>query len=194
MLNTHDMFKSIFRQVSDYADLEDKFSEWAVDIYALLEKNKKIVVGNSSEDKGRFIYAVTLAWIVGEFGKFAFGDYPNEDAEINLTSLELSYDDLEGYLEAEMAPEHHNKLRAGNYVGVQDDLLTAIFKYKKEIHRALSEIYKAEGKKDPNLHIHELILKLFVEKNEDKENVLPSSYSDSNEMGAYLYVQQGFAY
>lgn len=195
------LFLCVFEQMLDYSDgaLIEKCSRWGLDTYEFLEKNKRILCMADTCDESVFIYAVSTAVIVGEFGNRAFGDHNLFDEhEFDLTLLDLHFDDIKGYMDGypDIEQTHFKKLSIGNYVNF-DDLRETVLEYTQEIHKDLIEIYKLPGQPDSTLPTHaiyESLINIFEEQDVETKEVLTPSMSTSNELSAYSYVGQGFQY
>lgn len=192
------IFRVVFEQMLDYGDsaLIGRCAKWGLDTYELLEKNNWTLGTMDTHDESVFIYAVSTAFIVGKFGKFAFNDYFSEETEFDLTLLELHFDDIRGYLDGyhDVEQTHFEKLNAGNYVNL-DDFRGTVSEYQEEIYKGLMEIYKLQGRSDPTLATHaiyESLMNIFEEQDTETKEVIAPSMSASNELAAYSYVDQGF--
>jgi len=179
--------------VLDYAesDIINDSIKWGTSVYALLKKYGKITVDSSLEDKGRLIYVVTLARIIGEFGKHAFGDHLSDELEIDIASLDLNFNDVEPYLDKEISPKRREELRFNNCVDLQD-IWTTMWKYKKEIHRALMAIYTAKEERCPEYVIYESLLNIFKQKDKETGEMFLPYHNSLQKMKAYLYIDEGF--
>lgn len=188
------LFQYVFRQVLDYADdgLVEKCAKWGLDTLKLLEQNGRVLTASDGERGNDFIYAVTTALIVGEFGNFCFNDNSSDEAEIDLGDIGLEFGDIEPYINEDTASERREELRQGNCVNIQD-LWSAIGEWKREIRQSLTLTYKDKGK-DPNYAIFASLMEIFeVEDEETKEIIAP--YANSwGESAAYQYICEGFQY
>lgn len=195
------LFQGVFEQMLDYGDsaLLERCAKWGLNIYELLEKNKRILSTMDTHDESVFIYAAGTAVIVGEFGNRAFGDHNLFDGhELDLASLELPLDDIRGYMDGypDIEQTHFEKLSSGNYVNL-DDIKGTVLEYQEEIYKGLMEIYKLQGQTDSadaTRLIYESLINIFEEQDTETKEVLTPSMSASNELSAYSYVEQGFQY
>lgn len=194
-MNKEQLFQHVFQEVLDYADDEliKKCTKWGLDTLEALEQNGLVLMASDGERGNDFIYAVTTALIVGEFGKFCFNDYFSDEAEIDLGDLGLEFEDIEPYINEDTPSERREELRQGNYVNMQD-LWVTIQEWKKETHNSLVTIYTGRGEKEPNDAIFASLVEIFeVEDEETKEIIAP--YANSwGEATAYQYVCDGFQY
>ncbi len=187
------IFRAVFARTLDYADGDfiKHCAKWGLDTYDLLNQHERILATADAGDEGHFIYAVTLARIVGEFGKLAFGDFFSDEAKILLHPLGLHFEDIECYLEEDMGTEHREELRHGNYVKAQD-VWSSMQELKTEIHRSLVVIYRDKEEKDPILVIFVSLMKIFEMSDEKTSETMTPDVSTSRETAAYAYVDQWF--
>lgn len=190
-----ELFTIVYRFVLDYADdkVVERCAEWGLKTFELLEQNKLIITASDNERGTDFIYAVTTAMIVGEFGNFCFDDNCSDESEVDLGDVGLELEDVKEYLNEDTDDERREELRRINYVNIQD-LWTAIVEWKKEIHKSLVKIYTDKGEEDPDYVILISLKEIFNVKDEDTGEVsAPYSYH-WQEIDAYQYVLNDFGY
>ena len=196
-MNEQELFKKVHNELLDYVntDLKNRCADWGLNIHELLKKNKRFLGTTDTHDEGVFIYAVSTAVIIGEFGKLAFGDYFPDEHQFDLDLLGLKFNDVEGYLDdyPDIDPIHLEELRIGNYVNM-DDIRGTIFEYNREIHKALIEIYKEQTEEDPDHHIFTSLLRIYeeIETNDGDTQYYIPSMTNTQKMEAYAYVSNGF--
>lgn len=156
-----EFYKEIYLQVLDYTD--EKFiyecAKWGIDAESKTTKNNLSDKLSKKEKTLSFIYALTTATIAGEFGKISFNDYLPEEAEIDLSDLEMNFKDIKPFLNKGMSKSRMNLLESKNFVRV-DDLWDAVCECKVVIHKSLFEIYGKENK-EPDVIIYQSLLELF---------------------------------
>ena len=179
----------------DYADSTfiEKCAKWGLDTLETLEKNGRVLVAGGGERGNDFIYAITTAYIVGEFGKLSFNDHFSEETEIELGGLGLEFEDVEAYLDDDVPSERREELRKGNYVRLED-IWSTVQEWKEETYRALASIYTEKGVKEPILAIYASLVAVFEEKDQEIGEIVAPSTSPSQELVGYSYVSSGFRY
>ena len=188
-------FRGIFREILDYADNDviERCAKWDLNTFELLEQNKLIITSSDNERGTDFIYAVTTAMIVGEFGNFCFDDNCSDESEIDLADVGLEFQDIEAYINNDTDDERREELRRMNYVNIQD-LGSAIVEWKKEIHKSLVKIYTEKKEKDPDYSIFTSLKEIFEEEGEEADEIIAPYSNSGQEMDAYEYVVAGFQY
>lgn len=195
-MNERELFKKVHNELLDYVGtgLKNRCAGWGLNTYELLKKNKRLLGTTDTLDEGMFIYAVSTAVIVGEFGKFAFGDYFPDDHEFDLDLFGLVFEDIKGYLDGypDIDPIHLEKLCLGNYVKLED-IWGTMCEYKREMHKALTGIYKEQIKEDPDYYIFTSLLRIYeeIDTNDEDTRYIPSM-TNAQEIGAYTYVSNSF--
>ena len=164
------LYKQVYDQVLDYADAEflSRLVRWGWDTHKILKTSGRLIGTIDTQDNDSvFIYATSTAVIVGEFGRFAFGqgNYFPDGCEINLTSLGLELGDIKGYLNDH--PDIDQSTIGGTYrddfyIELQD-IWETIFEYNKDTHKTLYEYYKKQGKENPNFEIYRSLIAAFDE-------------------------------
>ena len=189
------LFFGVFNQMLDYSDnaFIEKCAKWGLDTLETLEKNGRVLVAGGGERGNDFIYAITTAYIVGEFGKLSFNDHFSEETEIELDGLGLEFEDVEAYLDDDVPSERREELRKGNYVRLED-IWSTVQEWKEETYRALASIYTEKGVKEPILAIYASLVEVFEEKDEETGEIVAPSTSPSQELAGYSYVSEGFHY
>lgn len=195
-MNEQELFKKVHNDLLGYVDtdLKNRCAGWGLNTYELLKRNNRLLGNTDTRDEGVFIYAVSTAVIVGEFGKIAFGDYFPDEHEFDLGLLGLEFDDVKGYLDdyPDINPIHLEELRRGNYVKLED-IWGTICGYKREIHKELIEIYKKQIKEDPNQYIFTSLLRIYEEIEMNDDDIQHRlSMTSAQETGAYTYVSNSF--
>ena len=162
------LYKQIYDQVLDYADAEfiSRLVRWGLNTHKLLKINGRLLETIDTQDNdSMFIYAASTAVIIGEFGRFAFGqgNYFPDGCEINLTSLDLELGDIKGYLNGypDIDPSTIGGMYRGDYYIDLQDIWETIFEYNKDTHKNLYEHYKKQGGKDPNFEIYRSLIVAF---------------------------------
>ena len=191
----HEFYNVIYRATLDYADNEiiEKCAKWGLDTFELLGQNKLIITASDNERGTDFIYAVTTAMIVGEFGNFCFDDNCSDESEIDLGDAGLEFDDVRVYINEDVNDERREELRRMNYANIQD-LGSAITEYKKEIHKSLVKIYTTNREKDPDYAIFTSLKEIFEEEGEEADEITAPYSNSGQEMDAYEYIRAGFQY
>lgn len=196
-MNKEQLFQRVFEDILDYSDgaFVEKCATWGLDILEILEKNGRVLVADGGERGNDFIYAVTTALIVGEFGKLAFNNYFSEEAEINFEQIGLEFGDIEAYIDDDTTTERREELRKGNYVRLED-IRSSVQEWKKETHRELVTVYTGNGEEEPVDAIYASLVVIFEQKDEETGEVAPpfSRHGFSSELKAYSYVNSGFQY
>lgn len=195
-MNRLKLFEQIYGEILDYSD-RDTISLCAkrgLDTFELLEKSGRSLLSTNTRDDSAFIYAVSTAVIVGQFGNIAFGDHNLfEEHEIDLAPLHLEVEDIKGYLDGypdTISVLRFETLRDSGHINMQD-IWETIFEYNKETHRGLCEFYKQQGKEDPNYEIYSSLVKIFETRDEDGEIIMPN-FASGGETGALAFVSIGF--
>ena len=149
-MNREQLFRNVFGQVLDYSDdaFIKKCSKWGLDTLETLERNRRVLVAMDGERGNDFIYAVTTAFIIGEFGRLAFNNRFSDEIEIDLKLVGLDFDDIEAYIDGDTTTERREELQNRNYVRLED-IWTAMQEWKQETHRALVTIYAKKGEMEP---------------------------------------------
>lgn len=186
-MNEYQLYKEIYRQMLDYADLDFVHScaKWGYNTQKKIESNGRAVSLLECDKNYPFFYAVSTALILCEFAKISFNDYFSEETEIELGLLGMDFnnDNMEIILNDDIEEERKELLLKNNVVGLQD-IWEFICDFKKEIYNGLVYSYEQEGIEYPNFKILVSMGDLF---NED-------SVEKFYKTGAYSYVEQGFQY
>lgn len=184
-MNKKKSFQCVFKQTLDNGDESfiKKCAKWGLDTLKTLEQNGRVVVAVGGEHGNNFIYAVTTAVIVGEFGFLAFNNYFLNEIEIDLERTGLVFDDVEIYIDDTVPNKRREELRKGNFVNLQD-IWSTVQEWKQEINHSLIDIYKRQDKWNPIDYIFTHIEDIFDQKDDRMDRRLSS----------YLYVEQGFQY
>lgn len=183
-MNKKQLFQYVFKQILDYgsASFIKRCAKWGLDTLEMLEQNERVVVVNG-ERGNDFIYAVTTAVIVGEFGRLAFNNHFLNEIEIDLEQTGLVFDDVEIYMDDTVPNKRWKELRKGNFVNLQD-IWSVVQEWKQEVHHSLVDIYKRQNNFNPTDHIFIYIEAIFDQEDDRMDKRLPS----------YSYVEQGFQY
>ena len=191
----HEFYNVIYRATLDYADdkVIERCAKWGLDTFELLKQHKLIITASDNERGTDFMYAVTTAMIVGEFGNFCFDDNCSDESEIDLGDVELELDDVKEYLNEDTDDERREELRRMNYVNIQD-IWMAIQKRKREIHKSLVKIYTEKKEEDPDYAIFTSLVEIFEEKGEEVDEIIAPYSNSGQEMDAYEYIRAGFQY
>lgn len=194
-MNKEQLFQSVFGMILDYGGsaLIEKCAKWGLDTLEMLEKNERVFIAGGGERGNDFIYAVTTAFIVGEFGKISFNDHFSEETEIELGGLGLEFEDVEAYLDDDVPSERLEELRKGNYVRL-DDIRSAVQEWKKETHGEMVTFNTKKGEKEPIDAIYGSLVAIFEQKDEETGGVFSPTTSPSQELAGYSYVRSGFQY
>lgn len=184
-MNKKQLFQCVFKQILDYGDESfiKRCAKWGLDTLEILKQNGRVVVAVNGEHGNDFIYAITTAFIIGQFGRIAFNDYFSDEAEIDLGLIGLDFDDVEAYVDDTVPSERREELRKGNFVNLQD-IWSAVQEWKQEIHHSLIDIYKRQNKGNPTDYIFICIEAILGQKDNRMDRRHPS----------YSYVEQGFQY
>lgn len=190
-----EFYNIIYRATLDYADNEviEKCAKWGLKTFELLEQNKLIITTSGNKRGTDFIYAVTTAMIVGEFGNFCFDDNCSDESEIDLADVDLEFRDIESYINEDTKGERREELCRMNYVNIQD-LWVVIQEWKKEIHKSLVKIYANKGEKDPDYAIFTSLKEIFEEEGEGVDEIIAPYSNFGQELDAHEYVVAGFQY
>jgi len=191
------LYKQVHDQVLDYADDEviSRCAAWGYAVQQELAQHKRELVQAGAEEGSDFMYAVATAVIIGEFAKRAFNDHFSDEIGIYLDLLDIDFEQIRGFLEKDIELDRLEFLDGGNTVGLQD-MWTIMYEWKQHIHQSLVDIYKAEGKGDPNDRIFDSLVAIF-ENTTDEDGRIVSAFSGHsflNELAAYSYVSAGFQY
>jgi len=190
-----EFYKTVYRAILDYADnwVVDKCAKWGLDTLELLKQHKLIDTNPDNEHGTDFIYAVTTAMIIGEFGNFCFDDNCSDENEIDLADVGLVFQDIEAYVNNDTDDERREELRKMNYVSIQD-IGSAIAEWKKEVHKSLVKIYTERGEKDPDYAIFTSLKEIFEEEGEEVDEITAPYTNSGQELDAYGYVVADFQY
>lgn len=174
------LYKNVHDQVLDYVD-EDiigRSARWGLGIQKTLEQNKRFVVQMGAEEGSVFMYAIATAVIVGEFGKSVHNDHFSDEAGIDLDLLSMDFQQIEGFLEKDIAKDRRDFLDGGNSISLQD-IWSTVDEWKADIHKSLTHIFGTEK-------VDEI---LFRSLSEIFEN---APATDTQRLSAYTYISNGF--
>lgn len=197
-MNRKQLFQYVFGQMLDYGNsaVIEKCAKCGLDTLEKLEQNGRVLFVGGGERGNDFIYAVTTAFIVGEFGQLGgISSYFSTETELELDELGLEFDDIEAYIDNDTTTERREELRKGNYVRLED-IWSAIQEWKEETHGSLVTIYTENGEKEPIYAIYASLVVIFEQKDENTGEVASpfSGNGFSGELKAYSYVSSGFQY
>ena len=195
VMEEFELYKRVHDQILDYADDEviSRCACWGYDVQQKLIKHKMFLVQAGAEERSDFMYAVATAVIIGEFAKRAFNDHFSDEIGIDLDLLDIDFEQIREFLEKDIESDRLEFLEGGNTIGLQD-MWTVMCEWKQDIHQSLVDIYKAEGKGDPNNRIFDSLVAIF-ENTTDEDRRIISAFSGRsflNELAAYSYVSAGF--
>lgn len=151
-MSESEIFKEIHSQLLDF--LENRVAlttNWGLDVYSKIKEANLELVSADSEKQSAFIYAVTTAVIIGEFSKRGYEDYFCDTTEIDLYALDLSLDDIQGFVNWEILPERRTELQEQYCVNLQD-MWRSICVYKTNIHDSLTKIYSCK-EREPKVYM-----------------------------------------
>lgn len=138
MADRGQVFQQICNEVLDYLpDFKRRAAGWGEKTYDLIEREGKVVVSDRDEYPVEFIYALTLAVIVGEFGQFGYGNH---------------------FLSEMALPERDIAVEGGTVP--LTTLHEAIWGRKEDIYRALNDIYVLRHL-DPVPEVYASLVALF---------------------------------
>ena len=189
------IFTEVFNILLDYADsvLKEKCAKWRLGAFDCVERQGKVATtANINEHGVWFMYAVVTAFIVGEFGRQAFGNYFSDRQEIELNELGLRFEEVEGWLGDEVGSERREVLRQGNFITLED-VWDTIQEFKREIFQALFAMHVESGAKHPADAVFASLVAVFEETNTDG-TVMSPFHDKAQEMSTYLYVTNAFHY
>ncbi len=186
-MTTRALFREAHRQLLDYSDLKvtEATSKWGIDAYSQIKEVGLEITTADAEKQTPFIYAVATAVIVGEFAKLGYGDYFSDETEMDLSALDLSFIDIEGFVDKEMPPERRGELMGQYYLNLQD-IWGSIQDYKNHIYASLTTIYASKGL-EPKVYIFKSLNKILGE-DAFLEKLDPKTHN------AYQYIDNGFKY
>ena len=187
------IFEGVFNGVLDYADKEfkAKLARWGLGVFDRIKADKRDLLSTDTSEKGvQFMYALTLARIIGEFGKVSFDDLRPEEVEIRLGELEMTLEDVGGLLNEDIDPKRKDKHLETNVINIED-VWNELQECKSDIFQYLvPEINKG----DPTPVYNELVA-LFGRNDDEEEGVIISPFSGHSmgkKMSAFAYVSEGF--
>jgi len=188
-----ELYQKVHDQVLDYAFDEVIFpcALWGYGVHKKLVKHNLVLAQMGAEEAEDFIYAVTTAVIIGEFAQIAYGDHFNDEAGIDLSLLDLDFEQIRAFIDKKVPKYRVQFLDEGNSVGLQD-MWTAICEYKKETHKSLKSIYEKEKGTDIDDTLYNSLTKLFEPR--DEKGTMFSSMIDSRRLNAISYINNGFQY
>lgn len=195
-MTEQELFKQAHDQVLDYADegLIWKCANWGYEVSQILLKHNRYIVQartELAEQSSPFMYAVATAMMIGEFAERAFKDYFDNEGTIDLDALDMNFEEIRGLLNKDIKPERPELLKESNTVGLQD-IWTALWEWKSETYKALAEIYKEQGEKDPDYRIFISLVNIY--KDTDEGETFYRSMTDAQKLEAYGFVSNGFQY
>lgn len=188
-----ELYKALHRQILDYTDDEllTKCAQWGLDTQEKTERMLRYAPESGSEDSPTFMFAVTTAVIIGEFGKRAFNDYFSDEAELDLDILDLDFSLVREFLNSDISTNRKHTLEQESVLGLQD-VWEAIHEWKHDIYSTHLELYEKEGK-EVDLEVFNSLVGIFdTEDDSDMPTTTFSGHDSGDQSSAYAYVCNGF--
>ncbi|EKD24304.1 MAG: hypothetical protein ACD_81C00058G0002 [uncultured bacterium] len=184
-----ELYKKVHSEILDYSDGEliGQCAKWGYEVEQKLLENKRYLIQGGAESASSFMYAVVTAVIIGEFAKRVFNDHFSDEAEIDLSVLDMEFEQMRGFLEEDISLDRIRYLEEGHCVGLQD-IWGNICEWKSDVYRSLVDIYEQQGILDPNAIILETLAGAFT-----LDNSMDGDLKNkTNSIAMYEYVNNGF--
>lgn len=196
-MTEQELFKQVHDQVLGYIDTgwASRCADWGYKTYQMISEQDGyqhdlyLFVGR--EQWLPFICAVSTAVIIGEFAKYEYDDPFDNEAEIDLDLLDMSFEQIKNFLNENTTRERFELLEEANCVGLQD-IWTEMCEWKQYIFHSLDDIYRQRkrfGEEEPVFKIFNSLLMIFAEVKEfESGGKIISKRGISREGSAFSYV------